>query len=108
MNKFEFMRLMQIPKEWESYGMYPNELFDLQVRRFEPSHVDGSEHDRNGMFHWWLRQEPTKDQLLKLVALCFLDPDPLITKDVRSHIELSKNFDSEVEDALKTHSIGLH
>jgi uncharacterized membrane protein (UPF0182 family) len=102
MNKSEFMLIMHIPQEWEKFGMYPNELFKVQIERFEPSHVEGSEHDRNGMFHWWLRQEPSKAQLLKLVALTFLDPDPLMAEDVRSHICISKNFDIEVSNAIKS------
>ncbi|MDO6388472.1 hypothetical protein [Uliginosibacterium sp. 31-12] len=100
MNKLDYMRIMQIPQEWEQYGMYPDELFALQVKRFEPEHVSGSEHDRNGMFHWWLKNEPSKDQLLKLVALSYLDPDKAMAEDVRSYIARTKNCDGEVRNAL--------
>ena len=67
--KPEFMRLMNIPQEWESWGMYPEELYAYQLERFEVAHARAPEHDRNGMFHWWLRRNPAKHQLLPLSVL---------------------------------------
>ncbi len=104
MNKAEFMQLMSIPKEWDEYGMYPEELFAAQIGHFDPSHIQGSEHDRNGMFHWWLKRQPSKEELLKLVALSHLDPDQLMAGDVRLYIARAKNADDEVKAALDRRS----
>ncbi len=100
MDKSEFMQLMSIPTEWEAFGMYPDELFAVQMKHFNPSHIEGSEHDRNGMFHWWLRRQPSKSDLIKLVTLSRLDPDQLMGEDVRSHIARAKNADGDVQAAL--------
>lgn len=108
MNKSKFMQLMSIPKAWDEYGMYPEELFAGQVEHFHrdhsevnQEHVGGSEHWRNGMFHWWLKRQPSKEELLKLVMLSRLDPDQLMAQDVRSYIARAKNADSDVQIALK-------
>ena len=101
MTKFEFMRLMSIPSEWETWEMYPEDLFNVQIQRFQPGDERGSEHDRNGMFHWWLRRHPTKEQLTKLAKLSFLDPDKLMAGDVRSYIRKAKDYDADVEQVLR-------
>ncbi len=104
MTKAEFMLVMKIPPQWEELGMYPDELFALQCSRFEPSHTEGSEHDRNGMFHWWLKRSPSKKELLSLVQLSFLDPDQLMAGDVRQHIAKSGNADGEVLRAIASNA----
>lgn len=89
---------MKFPKEWLDYGMYPEDLWEFQKNGFDEEHVEASEHDRNGAFHWWLRKDPTKDELIKLVKLTFLDPDPIMAADVRSHIRKHPNADQDVID----------
>ena len=54
---------MNFPDEWESLGMIPEELCEIQLAGYKSGHEDASEHDRNGAFHWWLKQEPTEDVL---------------------------------------------
>lgn len=93
MTKEEFLQLMRFPAEWLSMGMYPDELFQRQLSGYEPCHEEGSEHDRNGAFHWWLKRNPTTDELEKLLRLAALDPDPLLGNDVRRYIRAAGAFD---------------
>ena len=93
MNKEEFLRLMSFPMEWESWGLYPNELFEAQLGMYRPGDERGSEHDRNGAFHWWLKRSPSKVVLEKLLLLADKDSDPVMAADIRQHITraLDKN-----------------
>lgn len=101
MTRHEFMVLMRFPRRWEELEMYPEELFQEQIRGYEPGHEEGAEHDRNGAFHWWLRRDPDKSVLLKLVELSALDPDPLMAADVQSYIRRAKDCDAEVVSAIE-------
>lgn len=96
MTKMEFLKLMKFPTEWETFGMYPDDLFQSQVSRYEVGHEEGSEHDRNGAFHWWLRRELNREQLEKLLRLTILDPDVALGADVRTYIRKAAAFDSEL------------
>lgn len=80
--------------------MYPDELFEIQVSNYKPGHEEGSEHDRNGAFHWWLRRNPSKEQLIKLAKLTHLDPDQLMANDVKNYIKNATNYDNEVGEIL--------
>jgi hypothetical protein len=94
--KAEFLKLMNFPTEWDRFSMYPDELFQSQVTRYQVGHEEASEHDRNGAFHWWLRRGPDRDQLEKLLRLTFLDPDPALGADVRDYIRRNAAFDSQL------------
>lgn len=96
MTKSEFLNMMHFPSEWNLLGMYPDELFQWQLSRYEPGHEAGAEHDRNGAFHWWLRRSPSKLELEKLIRLAALDPDPLLGQDLRQYIRRAVAFDDEV------------
>lgn len=102
MKKEEFILLMQFPQEWVLWDMYPDELGEFQMSRYESGHEQSPEHDRNGAFHWWLRQNPDKNILMKLLKLSFLDPDKFMAADVRSYVCCAKNADEEIlEDAKR-------
>jgi len=77
---------MNFPKEWADWEMFPEELADAAIRQYVPGQESGSEHDRNGAFHWWLRKTGDTDALVKLTKLSMLDPDPVMARDVRRHI----------------------
>jgi len=97
----EYLKLMQFPSEWEHWNMLPNkDWFKELINTYEPGNENASEHDRNGAFHWWLRKEPTEEQLIKLVKLSFLDPEPLMAGDVRNYIRKAKNFTKKVESEI--------
>jgi len=96
MTKKEFLTLMRFPAEWDTLGMYPDDLFAWQLSGYVPGHEQGAEHDRNGAFHWWLRRHPNKSQLLNLVRLAALDPDQALGNDVRQYVYKAKCFDAEV------------
>ncbi|MBP1152171.1 MULTISPECIES: hypothetical protein [Methylocaldum] len=98
MTKKQFLSLMRFPDEWEYWGMYPDVLFNWQIAGYVPGHEEGAEHDRNGAFHWWLRQHPTKAQLAKLLKLTYLDPDSALGQDVRKYIYRASGFDEELAE----------
>lgn len=97
MTRLQFLELMKFPAEWDQYGMYPEELFQWQIAGYEPGHEEASEHDRNGAFHWWLRQNPSKEELEKLLRLARVDPDAGLGQDVRTYIRKALCFDSDLE-----------
>jgi hypothetical protein len=90
------MNLMKFPDQWEQFGMYPDELFNWQMSGYEQGHEEGSEHDRNGAFHWWLKRNPSKSDLKNLLQLTYLDPDPALGSDVRSYIRNAEAFDMDL------------
>jgi len=100
MDKAEFARLMAYPAEWLEWDMYPDELFEQQLNLYHPGDERAAEHDRNGAFHWWLKRNLTADQLEKLVALSFKDPDPLMAEDVRHYIASRTDLPQEIRKLL--------
>ncbi len=77
--KTRFLKDYGFPPEWETWGLYPNELFEGQLRATaddEKPHPD--EHLRYGAFTWWLRRhrELSEENLIQLCRLAALDPDP--------------------------------
>ena len=99
MTKLKFLEIMGFPKEWASLGMYPDELFEIQVSGYRPGHEQSGEHYRNGAFHWWLHKEPAPEQLIVLTGLSMLDPDQLMAGDIRNYIVKSKKSTSAVRKA---------
>ena len=87
MRKADFLSLMKFPPEWEEWGLYPDELFLEQWALYRPGDEAGSEHDRNGAFHWWLKRKPDMDVLEKLLLLSHLDGDQLMAADARRYID---------------------
>ena len=98
MTKEQFLCIMRFPKEWAMWDMYPEELFNGQITLYKPGDERGSEHDRNGAFHWWLRQQLTKPQLESLLRLSYLDPDRALGQDVRRYICQVSAFDEELAE----------
>lgn len=96
MTREDYFRLMRFPKEWEALDLMPVCLVDQLMGMYKPGHEDSSEQDRNGVFHWWLKQSPDKEVLMKLVNLSFLDPDQIMATDVRGHILCSTHANEEV------------
>jgi len=77
---------MNFPKEWQELEMYPDTSSKIQIAGYKPGNESASEHDRCGAFHWWLKQEPTEDQLIKLMKLAHLEPESLMGEDIKSYI----------------------
>jgi len=100
-NKNEFLKLMNFPNDWLQLDMYPDGLFAVQLAGYVPGHEHGSEHDRNGAFHWWLRKKPTKAELENLVRLAAADPDALLGNDVLQYIREADAYDEQIA-ALET------
>ena len=93
-----FLKKMNYPSEWISWGMYPEELALIQRKGYRPGAEAASEHFRNGAFHWWLRAgNPSRVELEKLLKLASLDPDPLMAEDVLSHIRKAPGYDDGLE-----------
>lgn len=72
----------------------------LQITNYQEGDEQGSEHDRNGAFHRWLKRNPNKNKLTLLIKLTYLDPDQLMANDVRSYIRRAKNYDCTLEPSL--------
>lgn len=97
MNECDFLKKMNFPIEWDIYNMYPDELYLFQINNYREGDEQGSEHDRNGAFHWWLKRNPNTTQLTLLIKLTYLDSDQIMANDVRSYIRKAKNYDSSLE-----------
>jgi hypothetical protein len=96
MDEGRYLSLMSFPPQWTELGMFPAELSRELVSRYRPGDEEGSEHDRNGAFHWWLRRNPPIDVLVKLAQLTVVDPDPLMAADVRKYIARSPYANDEL------------
>lgn len=106
MSKTEFVRRMQYPREWLEWDMLPDELIDSQIAAYESDVEPAPERYRNQAFHFWLRTKPSKDILLKLIRLSYLDPEPLMSYCLRKdHIATAENADAEVLQALRHNRI---
>lgn len=106
MTRNEFIQLMQYPREWCEWDMLPVELIDAQIAEYQPGSEHAAEHYRNAAFHFWLRRNPGKTILLKLIKLSYLDPDPLASYAFRKeHLANAENTDEEVAQALRRNRI---
>lgn len=104
MSKNEFIKLMRYPREWVEWDMLPDELIREQIASYERG--SAAERYRNQAFHFWLRGRPSKDILLKLIRLSYLDPDPLMAYCLRKEgIARAENVDEEVSRALRQNRI---
>ncbi|GHA16382.1 hypothetical protein GCM10008090_27740 [Arenicella chitinivorans] len=101
MTKEESLKLMHFPNEWLVWDMYPDELFQIQISGNEVGYEDGSDHDRTGVFHWWLKRNPSSEKLILLAKLTLIDPDPLMGQDVRSYIAKSEHCNESVNQVLQ-------
>jgi len=82
----EFIDGNQYPGQWLEFEMYPAELFEVQLGDFEGDFEGDGEHFRYGAFQWWIAQPMSLDQLVKLVALAYLDPDQVMASSARKDI----------------------
>lgn len=104
MNKQEFIKLMRYPREWVEWGMLPDELIRDQLAEYKRG--SAAERCRNEAFHFWLRGRPSKDILLRLIRLSYLDPNPLMGYCLRKdHIARAENVDEEVARTLRQNRI---
>lgn len=101
MDMDRYLSVMEFHPKWREYELLPTEHMKELLATYKPGMEDASEHDRNSVFHWWLRQSPDKDVLVKLVELSFLDSDQAMADDVRKNITQSACFDSEVERLIR-------
>jgi hypothetical protein len=99
--KNKLTEVLHFPNEWLKWKMYPDSLFLEHRKQFQPGNESDSENERNEAFHHWLSRELTEDQLLKLVKLSQLDPDPNMAEDIRGHIRKHKNCTPKVKQLLQ-------
>lgn len=106
MTKQEFIKLMQYPREWVEWDMLPDEMLNRQIANYGAGGERASGCCRNDAFHFWLRGTPSKDVLLKLIRLSFLDPDPLMAYSLRKdYIAKAENADEDVARASRNDRI---
>ena len=105
MTRGEYIALMRFPPQWDTWGMLPDSYLSSAVAAYRPGHEAASEHDRNGAFHYWLRQSPSKSQLMLLYQLSLLDPDRHMAADWRSYLAKADACDDELRQMLQnTHA----
>lgn len=97
----EWLDLMQFPPQWVDWGLIPPELAEMQLSRYEPGQEQGSEHDRHGVFQWWLQRQPSEEALIKLAHLTWLDPDEPMAGYVRECIAALGRPSPELKAALE-------
>lgn len=97
MNKSEFLKLMNFPKEWVEWDMYPDELAEIQMKDYKKGNEDSSEHDRFGAFNWWIAYADNEEQLIKLFKLSILEPDKLMADSVRQRMKKSKLYGNKMD-----------
>lgn len=102
MDRQSYLDLMQFPPEWQEWGMLPIEFVDAQRAEYKASHEQGSEHDRHGVFQWWLKQGLSVEQLIRLSHLTWLDPDQTMAGYVRECIAKRPQLNPVVAAALTT------
>lgn len=86
--------------------MLPDELINEQLAEYKLGSEQASERVRNAAFHFWLQRTPSKEKLLKLIKLSYLDPDPLMSYCVRKdYIANAENVDEEVAQVLRQNRI---
>lgn len=99
--KNKLAEVLHFPKEWLKWKMYPESIFFDHRKRFQPGNESDSENERSETFHHWLSRELTEDQLLKLVKLSQLDPDPMMAENIQAHISKHKNCTPKVKKLLQ-------
>ncbi len=100
MDRDSYIEIMAFPGEWERWGMLPDESLALLIAGYEPGHEAASEHDRHGVFQWWLKRQLTTEQLITLARLSWLDPDPHMGGYVRECISSHAGFTPAVAEAI--------
>ena len=101
MNRAEFLKLMEFPGEWELWNMIPPDWLSGAMEEYRPGQEESPEHYRNGAFHWWIRSEPSKQDLITLARLSLIDPEQIMAvEDWQVEIRKATNFCEEVETAL--------
>ena len=98
----EYLTLMQFPPEWQTWALLPAEFAAEQLSLYKSGNENASEHDRHGIFQWWLLRKPDAELLIKLARLSWLDPDQPMAGYVRSCIEAQPHCNAEVRLALTT------
>jgi hypothetical protein len=99
--KSRLAELLEFPKEWLTWEMYPDELFEAHRKSFQPGNESDSENERNETFHYWLSKELTEDQLSHLTRLSLLGPDHMMAEKIQGHIQKHKNCTPNVRQLLQ-------
>jgi hypothetical protein len=102
MDRESYLRLMHFPPEWSDWNMLPDNVIDGLVASYEPGHENASEHDRHGVFQWWIRMGATEDQLVALARLAWLDPDEPMGNYVRECMDKLAGASEAVANAIAT------
>src|SRR6266545_5603696 len=84
----ELLQRLRFPKIWEEKGLYPDDLYQVQLEAFiaeardhgippdDYSSAGGMEHYRYGAFRFWLFRNPGREVYEALMEAAVLDPDP--------------------------------
>lgn len=95
--KADFLKLMRFPAEWHDWGMYPQELFEIQKNDYKNGNELASEHTRFGAFIWWIHNNPSAKELTTLFLLTYVDPDQFMANDARQRLRSADNYEPNCE-----------
>ena len=81
MNTSHFVNSVHFPSAWHKHGLLEAGFVVQQATEFEREYgarqpTGGTEHWRHGTFLYWLRSEPSAEQLAQLLEAALHDPDP--------------------------------
>jgi hypothetical protein len=102
MDRESYLRLMEFPPEWSEWGMLPEQVIDNLIKSYRPGSENGAEHDRHGVFQWWIRMGATEYQFVALARLSWLDPDELMGNYVRECMGSVARNSEAVANAIAT------
>ena len=97
--KSQFLHTYGFPHEWEAWGLYPDALFEGQLRATaDDEDPQPDEHLRYGAFLWWVSQyrDLSRDTLTQLMRLAILDPDTFMAGAAMHDILQHPNADADL------------
>lgn len=100
MDRESYLLLMDFPPEWSDWNMLPDHVIEGLIASYEPGHEHASEHDRHGVFQWWIHMGGSEAQLVALARLTWLDPDELMGNYVRECMEALAGGSEAVANAI--------
>jgi hypothetical protein len=97
---------MKFSKDWND--MYPDILYDLQIKSYEPGNERSPEHTRFGAFLWWLNINPSHEEIMKIMNLAEQEEDIGVRDQVLSIINEIEMAKIEVNKFYKLMGDGVY
>lgn len=83
-----FLNRIKADINWINLDMYPDELFVIQAVNHKKKHEKSPEHNRYGMFLWWLiKKNIQKKEMENLKQLALIDEDIFLKNEILKKIQ---------------------